>query len=266
MSNTQAPVLLEREGSLAILTLNRPDQHNSVNVEMANALRSAIAEVEVDTSVRVVILAGAGKSFCAGMDLGAFLDGHGNEILFGENRFAGFVDAPRTKPIIAAIEGAALAGGCEIALACDMIVASETATFGLPEVGVGIFPVAGGAFRLASKIPPAKALELVLTGDRISAREANGLGLLNSLTAPGEALQEARELASRILRNAPVAVHAALAVARQLAIQNEKQLWQLSEGWWETVIASPDALEGPQAFKEKRVPNWNTQQSESTRL
>lgn len=258
MSKNSNPVLLEREGGLAILTLNRPDQHNSVNVDLANALRMALAEVEADPNVRVAILTGAGKSFCAGMDLGAFLGGQGDEILFGENRFAGFVDAPRSKPMIAAIEGAALAGGCEIALACDMIVASKTAVFGLPEVGVGIFPVAGGAFRLARKIPPAKALELILTGDRISAQEADRLGLLNRLTAPGEALQQSRELAHRILGNAPVAVRAALGVSRQQAMQNEHQLWQLSEALWETVTASPDTMEGPRAFKEKRAPRWET--------
>ncbi len=256
MQNETKPVLYERDGSIAILTLNRPEQHNSVNGELANSLREAIKTAETNVEISVIILAGMGKSFCAGMDLGAFLDGNGDAILFGENRFAGFVDAPRCKPVIAAIEGAALAGGCEIALACDMIVASETARFGLPEVGVGIFPVAGGAFRLARKIPPAKALELVLTGDQISATEADRLGLLNRLVAPGEAVSEARKLALRIARNAPVAVSAALAVARQQAKQNEHQLWELSEDWWETVSASPDASEGPRAFKEKRAPKW----------
>lgn len=261
MPNTPAPVLLERDGSLAVLTLNRPRQHNSINVESANALRAALAKIEADPDIRIAILTGSGQSFCAGMDLGAFLDGEGDEILFGENRFAGFVDAPRTKPVIAAIEGAALAGGCEIALACDMIVASETAIFGLPEVGVGIFPVAGGAFRLARKIPPAKALELALTADRITASEANGLGMLNRLTPPGQALTAARHLAQRILRNAPNAVSAAFAVAHQQANQDERQLWQLGEAWWETVTASPDATEGPKAFKEKRRPKWAIQPS-----
>ena len=223
---------------------------------MTDALRSALAEVEADQTVRVIILTGAGNSFCAGMDLGAFLDGQDNDILFGENRFAGFVDAPRSKPVIAAIEGAALAGGCEIALACDLIVASETAVFGLPEVGVGIIPVAGGAFRLARKIPPAKALELVLTADRMSAFDADTLGLLNKLTAPGQALQEAKDLAHRILRNAPLAVSAALAVARQQAKQDEYQLWELSEAWWDAVASSPDAQEGPRAFKGRRPPEW----------
>ena len=173
MPENQPAVRIERDGSIAVLTLNRPEAHNAINSEMTDALRSALAEVEADQTVRVIILTGAGNSFCAGMDLGAFLDGQGNDILFGENRFAGFVDAPRSKPVIAAIEGAALAGGCEIALACDLIVASETAVFGLPEVGVGIIPVAGGAFRLARKIPPAKALELVLTADRMSAFDAD---------------------------------------------------------------------------------------------
>lgn len=256
MSNEPNPVLYAREGSLAIVTLNRPEQHNSVNIALAKAQREAITQAEADPEIRVVILTGAGRSFCAGMDLGAFLDGDGDQILFGENRFAGFVDAPRTKPVIAAIEGAALAGGFEIALACDMIVASEAAVFGLPEVGVGIFPVTGGAFRLARKIAPAKALELVLTADRIAAAEADRLGLLNRLMACGEALQEARDLARRILRNAPVAVSAGLAIGRQQVRQNEHLMWELAEAWWESVAASPDASEGPRAFKEKRAPEW----------
>ncbi len=251
-----APVLFETEGALAIMTLNRPEQRNSVNAELAKCLRETVARFEADPDLRVAILTGAGKVFCAGMALAAFLDGRGNEILFGENRFAGFVDALRTKPIIAAVEGAALAGGLEIALACDLIVASEAAVFGLPEVGVGIFPVAGGAFRLARKIPANKALELVLTAEKLTATAAHDCGLINVMSSSGRSLDEARKLAKRILRNAPRAVEAALAIHRLAEKKSEEDLWQLSETMWPKICPSQDACEGPRAFKEKRAPIW----------
>lgn len=255
MSDT-SPVLFETDGALAIITLNRPDNRNAVNAELADALRDAVARFEADPELRVAILTGQGKVFCAGMDLAAFLDGQGDQILFGENRFAGFVDADRKKPIIASIEGAALAGGLEIALACDLIVSSNAAVFGLPEPGVGIFAVAGGSFRLARKIPQAKALELVLTADRLDAEAALSYGLVSRLAEPGEALEEARALAGRILRNAPRAVEAALAVARLADRQSEAELWALSEKLWPEVCSTPDATEGPLAFLEKREPIW----------
>ncbi len=200
-------VLYESRGPVAILTLNRPDQRNSVNVELANALRAALARFEADAAARIAILTGAGHVFSAGMDLKAFLDGDGDAIIFGEGRFAGFIDAPRTKPVIAAVNGPALAGGFELALACDLIVASDTAFFGLPEPGVGIFACAGGPFRLARKIPPAKALELALTADRLGAAEAHALGLVNRLSPPDQVLATALDLAERILRNAPQRRH-----------------------------------------------------------
>ncbi len=169
-------VLYERRGPVVRLTLNRPEARNAIDARMTEALRDALNRFEAEPQARVGILAGTGKTFCAGMDLKAFLAGEGETILQGEGRFAGFVDAARSKPIIAVVEGPTLAGGFELALACDFIVASETASFGLPEVGVGIFACAGGTFRLARRIPPAKALELCLTAERISAREAHQLG------------------------------------------------------------------------------------------
>ena len=251
------PVLFETDGALAVITLNRPAQRNCVDAGMADGLRAALERFEADPRLRVAILTGAGKVFCAGMDLAAFLDGQGDAILFGDHRFAGFVDAPRTKPVIAAVEGAALAGGLEIALACDMIVASEGAVFGLPEVGVGLFPVAGGAFRLARKIPAAKALELCLTADRLEARAAHDLGLVNHLAAPGAALAEARKLAARILRNAPLAVSAAYRIGRAAMLVGEAEFWAQSDALWPAVAGSADAREGPSAFKEKRRPVWS---------
>lgn len=244
------------EGGIATLTLNRPEAHNAINAEMTNALRATLRRFEDDASARVGILASSDKTFCAGMDLKAFLAGEGDAILSGEGRFAGFVDTSRSKPLIAAVEGAALAGGFELVLACDLIVASETASFGLPEVGVGIFACAGGTFRLARRIPPGKALELCLTAERISASEAQDLGLLNDLTPPGEALLSARRLAEKIAANAPLAVEASLRIGRAAQAQSEDELWALTDLLWAKVQASDDAAEGPKAFAEKRKPNW----------
>ncbi|MBA3324002.1 MAG: crotonase/enoyl-CoA hydratase family protein [Rhodobacteraceae bacterium] len=249
-------VLSETRGSVAILTLNRPAQRNSVNAEMAGALRVALARLEADAAVRVGILTGAGEVFCAGMDLKAFLDGDGDAILFGEYNFAGFVDAPRTKPMIAAVNGPALAGGFELALACDLIVASETASFGLPEPGVGIFACGGGPFRLARKIPPSKALELALTADRLSAVDAHAMGLVNRLASARELLDTAVDLAARIVRNAPLGVAASLALGRAASAVAERELWALNDILWAKVAASRDAKEGPRAFTEKRHPRW----------
>jgi enoyl-CoA hydratase len=254
MSDT---VLYETRGAIAVLTLNRPEQRNSVDVELTRALRAELARFEADDAARIAILTGAGSVFCAGMDLKAFLDGDGDTIIFGEGRFAGFIDAPRSKPVIAAVNGPALAGGCELALACDLIVASETAFFGLPEPGVGIFACAGGPFRLARKIPPAKALELALTGDRLGAAEACALGLVNRLSPPDQVLDTALALAERILRNAPRAVAATLALLRAQTAVAERDLWALNDRLWAEVATSEDAVEGPRAFTEKRPPQWS---------
>lgn len=250
------PVLYETRDAVAILTLNRPEQRNSVNIDLTHALRAALARLEADETVRVAILTGAGNVFCAGMDLKAFLDGDGETILSGEGRFAGFVQAKRTKPIIAAVNGPALAGGCELALACDLIVASETAFFGLPEPGVGIFAGAGGPFRLARKIPLGKAMELVLTGDRLSAQDAHAYGMVNHLAAPNEVLDAAVSLAERIIRNAPLSVSATLELMRAASQEAEQELWAMNDRLWTDVVASDDAREGPTAFTEKRAPQW----------
>lgn len=252
-------VLYETRGEVAILTLNRPKQRNSVNIEVTDGLRAALARVEADPGVRIAILTGNGDVFCAGMDLSAFLAGDGDAILWGEGRFAGVVDATRSKPLIAAVNGPALAGGFELALACDLIVASETAFFALPEPKVGIFACAGGPFRLARKIPPAKALELALTAERLSAKDASAMGLVNRLTEPDQVLEGALDLASRILLNAPLAISATLALSRAAAAQAEQALWVLNDRLWSDVGTSRDAVEGPEAFLQKRRPEWSGQ-------
>lgn len=251
-----ALITYEISDGVAVLTLNRPEQRNSVNAALAADLRDAVARFEDDPAARVGILTGAGKVFCAGMDLKAFLGDEREAILFGENRFAGFVDAPRSKPMIAAVNGAALAGGLEIALACDLIVADDTAVFGLPEVGVGIFAVAGGPFRLARRIPPARALELALTGGRLGAEEARALGLVNRLAKTGDAVSVAQQLAREILCNAPLGVAATLHLSRAATQERDAELFALSETLWPDVAASDDAREGPRAFAEKRPPIW----------
>lgn len=250
------PVSYERRGPVAILTLNRPDARNAINAAMADALRKALKRFETDSEARVGILTGSGGIFCAGMDLKAFLGGEAEAILHGQGRFAGFVDADRNKPMIAAVEGPALAGGFELALACDFIVASDTATFGLPEVGVGIFACAGGTFRLARRIAPAKALELCLTAARITSAEAQDLGLLNRLAPEGEALAVAEKLALKIAGNAPLAVAASLRIGRHAQAMSERELWSLTDELWQEIANSQDAVEGPRSFAEKRKPVW----------
>lgn len=249
-------VKYEAAEGIALLTLNRPEQRNAVNAELAADLRAALAQFEADVTARVGVLTGAGRVFSAGMDLKAFLAGEGEAILFGEGRFAGFVGANRTKPMIAAVNGAALAGGLEIALACDLIVAEEGATFGLPEVGVGIFAVAGGPFRLARRIPPARAIELALTGKQIGVDEALALGLINRIAPRGDVVAAAMDLAHEIARNAPLGVAATLRICHAALQDRDVELFSLSDRLWTSVEKSEDAAEGPRAFAEKRAPKW----------
>lgn len=252
-------ILYETRGAVAIVTLNRPKQRNAVNIDMTEGLRAALARLEADPDIRVGILTGTGDIFCAGMDLAAFVGGDGEAILWGEGRFAGFVDAPRSKPMIAAVNGPALAGGFELVLACDLVVAGETAFFGLPEPSVGIYACAGGPFRLAHKIPPAKALELALTAGRLSAQDARDFGLVNKLVEPDAVLRSALDMAELILKNAPGGITATLALIRAAAARTEQELWDLNDRLWRDVGTSKDAVEGPKAFLEKRRPQWSGQ-------
>ena len=249
-------VLYEVDGRVATLTLNRPAQKNAVSPELAVALDAAVARVEEDPEVWVAVLTGAGGVFCAGADLKAIAAGRAAELATERGGFAGFVRHPRTKPVIAAVHGFALAGGTELVLACDLVVASPESAFGLPEVTRGIFAAAGGVFRLPRAIPPARARELILTGDRLPAEEAHRLGLVNHLVAADEVLPTARRLAERICRNAPVAVRESLAIARRALEVDEEEGWRLTAEARARVNASEDAKEGPRAFAEKREPRW----------
>ena len=249
-------VLYDVDGRVATFTLNRPDQRNAVSPELTRAMSAALHRFESDPDVWVGILTGAGPNFCAGADLKAMGAGRAAELSTDEGGFAGFVRFPRTKPLIAAVRGFALAGGTELVLGCDLVVAGTDAAFGLPEVTRGIIAAGGGLFRLPRAIPPARALELILTADRLGAEEAHRLGLVNALVEPDAVLPRARELADRICRNAPLAIRESLAIARDALRLDDHEAWQRSAEAMQRARGSADATEGVQAFVEKRPPRW----------
>ncbi len=250
-------VLYEVDGHVATLTLNRPDQRNAVSPELTTAMDRAVQAFEADPDVWVGILTGAGPNFCAGADLKALGAGRSAELGTEAGGFAGFVRYPRTKPMIAAVRGFALAGGTELVLGCDLVVAATDAVFGLPEVTRGIVAAGGGLFRLPRVIGPARAMELILTADRLGADEAYRLGLVNALTEPDAVLGRARELADRICRNAPLAVRESLAIAREALVLSDEQAWERSAAAMQRARTSQDAREGVTAFVEKRAPRWS---------
>lgn len=247
-------VLIDYEPGLMIITINRPNQRNAVNRAVSYGVCAAIDELDARDDLRVGILTGAGGNFCAGMDLKAFLRG---EAIRVEGRgILGIALTPPRKPLIAAVEGYALAGGFEAVLACDLTVAARNAQFGLPEVKRGLAAAAGGLLRLPRLLPPRIAMELALTGDLLSAERAAALGLVNALCAPGEALAQAKQLAARIIANAP------LSVAASKRVLVEQQDWSLDERFarqqalTDPVQSSADAREGAAAFAEKRPARW----------
>ncbi len=247
-------VRIEREGGLLVVTLDRPEARNAVNAAVAQALAGAMDLLDSDDELVVGILTGAGGTFCSGMDLKAFLRG---EVPSVPGRgFGGLTQAPPAKPLIAAVEGYALAGGCELALACDLVVAGEGASFGLPEVKRGLVAAAGGLLRLPGRIPPAIAMEHALTGDPMTAADAHRWGLVNHLTPTGGALDGARELAARIARNGPLAVRSSKQVIVQAPTWPSDEVWERQGAIMGAVFASADAREGATAFAEKREPRW----------
>jgi enoyl-CoA hydratase/carnithine racemase len=251
------PVRFELDGPVATITLERPAQRNAIDAAAAAALGAAVDRVEADPGIRVAILTGSGeRAFCAGMDLKAFAAGQGPPVLAADGGFAGFTHRARTKPVVAAVNGAAFGGGCELVLSCELVVAAEHARFGLPEVTRGLFAASGGALRLPRMIPRAAALELLLTGDSIDAPAALGLGLVNRVVPAAQLLPAARELAGRIAANAPLAVRETLALATAVFSLPERQVQRLNDEAWARIAASEDAREGPRAFAEKRPARW----------
>lgn len=254
-------VLTERRGHVLVITLNRPGARNAVDHDVCHLVGSALHRADADPGVRCIVITGAGDAaFCAGLDLKALA--RGDRILpqgMEHWNFAGFVRHFVDTPTIAAVNGAAMGGGTEIALACDLVVAAETARFGLPEVKRGLLAAAGGVFRITDALPRKVALELLLTGDPISAAEAARWGLVNRVVPAGGALTGALELAERITGNAPLAVQASKRLAHRLRDGEplgEPELWDATEREIVALLRSEDAQEGPRAFAEKRAPVW----------
>ena len=241
---------------VAVITIRRPEARNAINGEVATGIEEAIDRIEADPEVWVGVVAGDGPVFSAGADLKAIAAGQGRALNTARGGFAGIARRERTKPLIAAVDGPALAGGCEIALACDMIVASRMAVFGLPEVKRSLLAAAGGLFRLPRALGPKVAMEVILTGDPISAERAYQLGMVNQVVDAGEALEAARALAARIVVNAPLAVWESRSVALGAFTEDDTTLWRRTNQGFGRVAATEDFAEGPRAFIEKRPPEW----------
>ena len=244
-------------GHVALVTLNRPAARNAIDGAVAVQLEAVVDATECDPQVWAVVLTGAGSGvFSAGADLKAIAAGQAEQLFTERGGFGGFVDAPRTKPWIAAVNGKALAGGFEIVLACDMVVAADDGVFGLPEVSRGLTAAAGGVYRLPRALPRNLALEIILTADTIDAALAHRHGLVNRLVPEARVVDEALALARRITRNAPIAVRESLAVARRSADLDDAALRALSTASRTRIAATEDYHEGPRAFIEKREPRW----------
>ena len=253
MSDEQA-VLTERRGRVLLLTINRPDQRNAVNAAVAAAIAAALDELDADAGLSLGVITGAGKGFSAGMDLKAFVAGE--RPYAGDRGFAGIVARPASKPLIAAIEGFAVAGGLEIALACDLIVASRGARLGIPEVKRSLVAAGGALMRVPRTLPRNVAMELALTGDPIDAERGYELGLVNRLSEPGEALSAALELAEAIAANGPLALAATKRVMVESADWPDREFFERQGEIVGPVMSSEDAREGATAFAEKRPPVW----------
>ena len=247
-------VLTEVRGPVLLITINRPEARNSISKATAEAIGAALDRLDSDRELAVGVITGAGKGFSAGMDLKGFAAGEFP--VAGDRGFAGIAERSARKPLIAAVEGFALAGGLEIALACDIIVASREAKLGIPEVGVGLFAGAGALLRLPRRVGQGQAALLALTGKPISGEEGHRIGLVDRVTDAGGALAEALSLAETVAANAPLALAASKAVLVGGFTKPDAEFWQWQRQYFQEVFASKDALEGATAFAEKRPPNW----------
>ena len=251
---SEPAVLTEVRDGVLLVTLNRPDQRNAVNREVAEGIAGALDRLDEDGALQVGVLTGAGKGFCAGMDLKAFVAGE--PVAVDGRGFAGIVRRASSKPLIAAVEGFAVAGGFEIALACDLIVAAQGARFGIPEVKRGLVAAGGALLRLPQRIPYHLAMELALTGDFVDASRAYEVGLVNRVVEPGAAVDGALELAAAIARNGPLALAASKRVLVEAPGWPADATWERQAEITNPVRASADAREGSVAFAEKRAPRW----------
>ncbi|OBJ30554.1 MULTISPECIES: crotonase/enoyl-CoA hydratase family protein [Mycolicibacter] len=246
-------VLRERRGRILVITINRPEARNAANKAVAEGLAAACDELDDTAELSVGVLTGAGGNFCAGMDLKAFAAG---ELAYVPGRGLGFTERPPRKPLISAVEGHAVAGGTELVLATDLVVAAKDAKFGIPEVKRGLVAAGGGLLRLPHRIPYQKALELALTGESFTAEQGAQWGFVNVLTEPGEALDGAIALAERITANGPLAVAVTKEIMVKSAGWSQDEIWQKQGELIAPVFTSHDAKEGAIAFAEKRAPNW----------
>ena len=253
-SSEEEPVLTERRGNVLLITLNRPQVRNAVNAALAAGVAGALEELDADDSLAVGVLTGAGGFFCAGMDLGAFVKGESP--WFGDRGFAGIAQRSARKPLIAAIEGFALAGGMEIALACDLIVAASGAKMGIPEAKRSLVAAGGALLRLPRRMPYHMVMELALTGDPFPAERFHEFGVVNHLAEPGSAVDVALELAGRIAKNGPLAVVASKRILEEQFDWSSSEMWDNQVAITAPVFTSADAKEGASAFKEKREPVW----------
>ena len=247
-------VLTEERSGVLVITINRPQAKNAVTLAVSEGVAAALDELDARDDLTVAIITGAGGTFCAGMDLKVFLEGERPSI--PGRGFAGITERPPRKPVIAAVEGYALAGGCEVAIACDVVVAAHGSRFGIPEVKRGLVAAAGGLQRLPQRIPRNVAMELALTGDMVPAQRLHDLGLVNHLTEDGGALAGAHELAGRIAANGPLAVAASKQIMVESAGWSDEERGQRQIEIAEPVLASQDAKEGARAFAEKRPAQW----------
>ena len=247
---SDSAVLTERRGRVLLITLNRPEAMNSINGALSRGLVAAVEQLDGDGGLTAGVLTGAGRGFSSGMDLKAFA--RGEDI----GPMMTFIRNGARKPLIGAIEGFALAGGLELALTCDLLVAAKGAKLGIPEVSVGLFAAAGGLLRLPGRVGYGKAMEMAITADPITAEEAFQYGLVSRLAEPGAAVAGAMELAERVARNAPLAVAASKQLVALTQSVTEEEFWEAQKGFFGPVFGSNDAKEGPQAFAEKRSPEW----------
>lgn len=247
---------IDRRDHVLTITLDRPEARNAIDAATAAGIEDAIHQLEDDDDLWVGIITHTGPVFCSGADLKVVAGGGGQGIATERGGFAGFCQRARTKPVIAALEGPAVAGGCEIAIACDLVVASRAVTFSIPEAKRALVATGGAPFRLARLVGPKIASELVMTGGPLDAERAFALGMVNRLVEPGNALEEARSLAAEINASAPLAVRESLALVRLAADGDDSELWQATAAASRRNAATEDFGEGPRAFIEKRTPVW----------